>query len=162
MVQCYFCRSSKDIVKSGFRLNASSKKQRYRCNSCNHLFVPDDGFWKMKYGPEIIAEALSCKKRGMPYEEVSKHFREYNKANICPATAFNWVKKYGKSLQEFNQRQNPNLSGKINSDEFIFKVKKKEMLPMGKQRQKNKVQNKRFLVEKKRLRARSKKSFQRH
>lgn len=139
MIQCYFCKSSKNIVKSGFRLNAWGKKQRYQCNECNHLFVPHDAFWKMKNSPEIIAEALSCKKRGMPYEEVSKHFREYDKAKISGVTVYNWVKKYGKTLHEFDQKQNPKLSGKINNDEFVFKVKKKEMLSLGKQRQKNKV-----------------------
>jgi len=105
----------------------------------------------MKHSPEVIAEALSCRKRGMPYEEVSKHFKEYDKAEISGVTVFNWVKKYGDSLDNFNKKQIPKLSGKINTDEFVFKVKKKEVLQMGKQRQKNKIQNKRFLVEKKRI-----------
>ena len=87
MVTCIFCKSSKDIVRAGFRYNKSGKKQRYKCNNCKERFVPNDGFWKMKHKPEIIAEACSCRKRGMPYNEVSKHFREYDKADICTATA---------------------------------------------------------------------------
>ena len=154
MIQCSFCKSSERIVKSGFRNNKCGKKQKYQCNNCNHLFVPKDGFWKMKHSPEIIAEALSCKKRGMPYEEISKHFHEYDKAEISAVTVFNWVKKYGNKFDKFNRKQIPKLSGKINNDEFVFKVKKKETLQMGKQRQKNKVQNKHFIVEKKRLRKR--------
>jgi len=125
MIICSFCKSSEGIVKSGFRNNKCGKKQRYQCNLCNHLFVPKDGFWKMKHSPKIIAEALSCKKRGMPYEEVSKHFHEYNKADISSVTVFNWVKKYGDDFDVFNKKQVPKLSGKINTDEFIFKVKKK-------------------------------------
>jgi transposase-like protein len=125
MVKCPLCKSSEKVVKSGFRYNDSGKKQRFQCNSCNHLFVKDDGFWKMKHKPKIIAEALSCKKRGMPYEEVSKHFKEYKKADVSAVTIYNWVKKYGKPLDGFNKKQTPNLSGKINTDEFVFKVKKK-------------------------------------
>ena len=79
----------------------------------------------MKHPPEIIAEALSCKKRGMPYEEVSRHFKEYDKANVSGVTVFNWVKKYGVKFDTFNRKQVPKLSGKINADEFVFKVKKK-------------------------------------
>lgn len=154
MIQCSFCKSSEEIVKSGFRYNNSGAKQRYQCNKCNRLFVPDYGFWKMKHSPEIVAEALSCKKRGMPYEEVSKHFREYNKADISGVTVFNWVKKYGNIFDAFSKKQIPKLSGKIHTDEFVFKVKKKETLSLGKQRQRNKVQNKRFLVEKKKIRTR--------
>jgi len=124
MVQCIFCKSSEHIVKAGFRYNKSGKKQRYWCNNCEERFVPNDGFWKMKYNPQIIVEAISCRKRGMPYNEVSKHFREYDKGNICSASVYNWVKKYGNVLRKFNHKQIPKLSGKINIDEFVFKIKK--------------------------------------
>ncbi len=124
-IVCIFCKSSADIVKAGFRYNKWGKKQRYGCNVCKRLFVPNDGFWKMKHGPEIIAEACSCRKRGMSYEEVSKHFKEYGRADICPATAYNWVKKYGTALRGFNMKQIPKLSGKLNIDEFVFKIKKR-------------------------------------
>jgi transposase-like protein len=74
--------------------------------------------------PEVIAEAISCRKRGMPYQQVSKHFKEYERAEICPATAYNWVRKYGKALRNFNMKQTPDLSGKISIDEFLSKIKK--------------------------------------
>lgn len=64
----------------------------------------------------------------MPYQEVSKHFKEYDKADICPATAYNWVKKYGKALRNFSMMQTPDLSGKISIDEFVSKFKKKEII----------------------------------
>ena len=41
------------------------------------MFVPNNGFWKMKPKPEVIAEAVGLKKRGMPFNEVSKHFKEH-------------------------------------------------------------------------------------
>src|SRR3989338_7059303 len=127
MIECIFCKTSSNIVKSGFRYNQSGKKQKYLCNGCNRLFVPNDGFWKMKTSPEVIAEAISCKKRGMSYNEVSKHFKEYKKGNFSDVTVINWVKKYGKVLSEFHLKQKPTLSGKINLDEFIFKIKKKRI-----------------------------------
>ena len=128
LIKCIFCKNSTDFVKAGFRYNQSGKKQRYKCNKCGSLFVPNDGFWKMKHKPEVIAEAISCRKRGMPYNQVSKHFKEYGRANICSATAYNWVKKYGKVLRNFSMNQTPELSGKINIDEFVSKFKKKEVL----------------------------------
>ena len=139
MITCAFCKSSKNIVLAGKHYNQKGETQRYKCNLCKKRFVPHDAFWKMKNSPEIIAEALSCKKRGMPYEEISKHFYEYNKADISGVTVFNWVKKYGDTLHEFDQKQIPKLSGKMNNDEFVFKVKKKYLLSLGKQRPKNKV-----------------------
>ena len=64
----------------------------------------------------------------MPYNEVSKHFKEYDKADICPATAYNWVQKYGKNLRNFNIKQAPKLSGKINLNEFVSKFKKRNSI----------------------------------
>ena len=77
----------------------------------------------------------------MQYNQVSKHFREYNRANICPATAYYWVKKYGKVLRHLSMKQIPELSGKMNIDEFVSKIKKNKFLQMGKQRQKKKIQD---------------------
>ena len=128
IIRCIFCKNSVDIVKAGFRYNRSGKKQKYKCNKCRTFFVPNDGFWKMKYSPEIIAEAISCKKRGMPYNQVSKHFKEYGRAKCCPASIYNWVKKYGRALRGFSMKQIPDLSGKINIDEFVSKIKKNKTL----------------------------------
>lgn len=125
MIECIFCKGSKDIVRAGFHKNASGTKQRFKCNTCHRRFVPNDGFWKMKTRPEVIAEAISCKKRGMPYRQISKHFKEYDREDICPATAYNWVKKYGAVLRDYNMKQIPALSGKINIDEFVLKIKKR-------------------------------------
>ena len=69
---CIFCKYSEKIVKAGFRNNESGKKQRFICRKCNRTFVQNDGFWKMKHKLEVIAEAISCRKRGMPYGCVSK------------------------------------------------------------------------------------------
>lgn len=127
-IVCLFCKTSGNLVKAGFRYNKSGKKQRYLCNTCKRLFVPNDGFWKMKNKAEIVAEACSCRKRGMSYKEVSKHFKEYNRAGVCPSTVYNWVKKYGAALRDFNMKQRPTLSGKINIDEFVFKIKKRRAI----------------------------------
>ena len=91
MVKCIFCKSADKIVKAGFRYNASGKKQRYWCKKCGNRFVPNDGFWKMKHQARSDCRGNQLPKRGMPYQEVSKHFKEYDKADICPATAYNWV-----------------------------------------------------------------------
>jgi len=124
VVTCLFCKGTKHIVRAGFRNNASGKKQRYCCNVCERLFVPNDGFWKMKTRPEVIAEAISCKKRGMPYRQVSKHFREDDRVKRSHVSVYKWTKKFGKVLGEWNDKQVPELSGKINIDEFVLKIKK--------------------------------------
>ena len=120
MTSCIFCKSSKDIVLAGKRFSKKGETQRYKCNRCKKRFVPDDGFRKMKSKPEIIAEAISCRKRGMPYIEVSRHFKEYDKADICAATVYNWVVKYGTTLRKFNLRQKPKLGRRIHTTSLFL------------------------------------------
>ena len=81
-IKCPKC-SSENVKKDGLRKTENRGNiQRYKCKDCSHRFSIDDGFWKMKHRPEIIAEACSCRKRGMPFSEVSKHFKEYKKVDI--------------------------------------------------------------------------------
>ena len=128
MIECIFCRESKAIVRAGFHKNAGGIKQRFKCNVCHRRFVPNDGFWKMKTRPEVIAEAISCKKRGMPYRQISKHFKEYNRAGRSHVSVYNWTNKYGPVLREWSMKQMPELSGKINLDEFVLKIKKRRAI----------------------------------
>lgn len=139
-MKCLFCKDSKRVVCAGFHKNAGGNKQRYKCNSCGRRFVPNDGFWKMKTSPEVIVEAISCKKRGMPYRQVSKHFQEYDHAKRSHVSVYKWTKKYGRILRDFSLKQTPNLSGKINLDEFVLKIKK-QGVQMGCERPRHKVQD---------------------
>ena len=100
------------------------------CNACKRRFTPDDGFWKMKHKPEIIAEACSSYRRGMSFNSVSKHFREYNKAKICPATVFNWVKKYTKITKKFTDKLKPKIMGRLHEDEVIVNVRGKKLISL--------------------------------
>src|SRR3989344_3986605 len=97
MVEYIFCKRSDKVILAGFRINKFGKKQRYWCQKCSRRFVPNNGFWKMKSSPEVIAEAISCKKRGMSYNEVSKHFKEYKKKkNLI------WLEKKKKKKKKKN------------------------------------------------------------
>lgn len=124
LVVCEFCKSSKDIVRAGFRYNKSGKKQRHKCNKCKSLFVVDDGFKKMKHKPEIIAEACSCYKRGMSLKDAKEHLIEYRDTNVSRKTILMWIRKYSRILKKFADKQVPKIKGPIHMDEFVRKLKK--------------------------------------
>lgn len=98
------------------------------CNGCKRRFTIDDGFWKMKHRPEVIAEACSSYRRGMSFNSVSKHFREYAKAGICAATVYNWVKKYTNITKKFTDKLKPKIRGRIHEDEVVVHVKGKKSI----------------------------------
>ena len=131
--ECTYCHSSKSVWHKGWRYNKSGKKQMWWCNACKRRFTVDDGFWKMKHTPEVIAEACSSYRRGMSFNSVSKHFREYDKANICAETVFNWVKKYVKITKKYTDNLKPRVKGRIHLDEVIVKVKGKKSVSLASQ-----------------------------
>ena len=84
----------------------------------------------MKHKPEIIAEACSSYRRGMSFNSVSKHLREYDKAKICPATVYNWVKKYTRITKKFTDKLKPKIRGRIHEDEVVVNVRGKKHLSL--------------------------------
>lgn len=104
MAKCPQCNSSRFVVRAGFRKNKFGKKQKYRCNDCWFWFVNKDAFWHRAYPKKIIAEACSCYKRGMSFNDVAEHLNEYKGTSIVPSTIFYWVTHYSTILKK-NQRE---------------------------------------------------------
>lgn len=118
---CPYCKS-KDTIKKGLRKNKSGNKQTRWCNKCKRRYTPDDGFWKMKNKPEIIAEALSCYKRGMSLKDVKDHLSDYRATDVSRKTVLRWLRKYSKILKSWSDKQRPKIKGPIHLDELIAKV----------------------------------------
>ena len=120
---CPYCKSN-DTKKKGIRKNKSGIKQTRWCNKCQRRYTPDDGFWKMKHKPEIVAEALSCYKRGMSLKDVKEHLSDYRETKVSRKTILLWLRKYSKILKSWSDKQRPNIKGPIHLDELVTKVKK--------------------------------------
>ncbi len=57
MISCENC-GSKNIVRKGFRHNASGSKKKFFCHNCEKWFVHDDSFKRMRITPNHIVRAL--------------------------------------------------------------------------------------------------------
>lgn len=101
-VKCPSCKREIFVVRVGTRRNKFGDKQKYRCNKCWVWFVPKDVFWHRKYPKEIIAEACSCYKRGMSFQETAEHLNEYKQTKMVQATVFYWVRHYAKILKKMD------------------------------------------------------------
>lgn len=82
----------------------------------------------MKHKPELVAEACSSYRRGMSFSSVSDHFKEYDKAKICSATVYNWVKKYTKITKRFTDKLKPKIKGRLHEDEVVVNVRGKKLV----------------------------------
>ena len=122
--KCPYCDSNKRTWRKGLRHNKSGIKQMWWCNSCKRRFTINDGFWKMKHKPEIIAEACSSYKRGMSLKNVKDHLSEYRETDISRTSVLKWIRKYSKLLVKKSGKFVPKIKGSLHNDEFFVHVKK--------------------------------------
>jgi len=101
---CIFCKGSSNIVKAGFRNNKLGKKQRYLCNDCDHLFVPDDGFRKMKTPKELVVKAIHQYNDGLSLSKVKNHLHQHENIDRSRVAVLSWVKKYSSAIKKTSSR----------------------------------------------------------
>ena len=99
-IVCIFCHKSEKIIKAGFRINNTGKKQRYICKNCNRTFVPDDGFWKMKTPKELIVKSIHQYNDGLSLSKVKNHLKQHEDFSRSRVAILSWVKKYSTALKK--------------------------------------------------------------
>lgn len=97
-VNCPKCKS-KRITRRGFRYNKCGKKQKYQCMNCNHWFVEDDGFKRMRHNSIVIVRAIHMHNDGMSLFNVKNHLWQYDKVKISREAIRKWCEKYGLFLK---------------------------------------------------------------
>ena len=100
VVFCIFCNESSNVVKAGFRNNLTGKKQRFLCKNCKHLFVPDDGFRKMKTSKELVVRAIHQYNDGLSLSKVKNHMNQHDSVSRSRPAILYWVKKYSAALKK--------------------------------------------------------------
>jgi len=92
--RCPYCGSTR-IVFRGYRYNEKSKKRLRLCKACKRKFTPKDRFWRMRFSPDEIAQALSLRRRGFSTIEAQKHLARKG-IKVSRWTIIKWERKYRK------------------------------------------------------------------
>ena len=98
-MNCDYCKSS-NVVKKGFRHNASGKKQKWFCHECEQWFVVDDGFKRMRTKPEFIVRALHEYADSASLAKVKEHLKQHDGVKITRWAIRQWVVKYACLLKK--------------------------------------------------------------
>ena len=123
--ECTFCKS-KNIVRAGFRFNHTTKKQRWKCNSCKRFFTVDDGFFKMKHKREVVTNCLDLYMNGMSLRKIREHFNQFSDYTISHQSILNLIIRYSYLLKDFQSRFNLNLGKIYHADEIFVRCKKEQ------------------------------------
>ncbi len=97
-IKCEKCGSN-NVVKRGYRYNKASKKQKHQCIDCEHWFVEDDGFKRMRNKPIVIVRSIHMHNDGMSLFDVKNHMWQYEKVKISRESIRLWGEKYGSFLK---------------------------------------------------------------
>ena len=99
MIVCENC-GSKNIVRKGFRHNASGKKQKFFCHDCEKWFVHDDRFKRMRVNPKHVARALHEYGDGASLKKVKEHLAQHDGVKVSRWAIRKWIVKYSYLLKK--------------------------------------------------------------
>ncbi|MDE1819252.1 MAG: IS6 family transposase [Euryarchaeota archaeon] len=96
-VACRVCGST-DLVKDGF---GAEDSQFFLCRSCRRKSTGSDGFPRMQYDRDAVVRALTYYYNGMSYKHVGTALKTEDRAEVPKWTAWRWVVKYSKLVNDY-------------------------------------------------------------
>jgi transposase-like protein len=122
-ITCPFCKSV-NVVKWGNRKTQFGSVQRFACHDCNHKFVVDKGFCRMKNSPKVITLTLDLFFKGLSQRKISDHLKQFENVEVTQPTILNWIKKYLKLLSKYAEKYKADVGNIWHVDETTVFIKK--------------------------------------
>jgi len=119
--ECAYCSSSR-IVRRGTRKNLRGITQRYWCKACNHRFVVDLGFSRMKASPQVITASLDLFFKGVSLRKITDHVKQFYNLKVNCSTILRWIQRYTELMEGYASNLVPEVSDKWHADETVENV----------------------------------------
>jgi putative transposase len=114
-MNCKYC-GSENVTKKGIRHN----KQTYKCKDCDHIFVPNGKFSRMRNDKNIVVAALNFYYDGMSMRKTQRNLEQIFGEKVSQVTILNWIKKYSELVKQYMVAEVPQLSGLWHEDETML------------------------------------------
>src|SRR5208337_3200327 len=122
-ITCPSCKSE-HVVKWGTRKTQFGEVQRFACRECNHKFVVDKGFCRMKNSPETITLTLDLYFKGLSDRKIVDHLKQFHNVTVVHSTVIRWIQKYLKLLATYSEKYKAEVGNIWHSDETTVFIKK--------------------------------------
>jgi transposase-like protein len=122
-IVCPFCKSV-NVGKWGNRKTRFGTVQRYSCQDCNHTFVIDKGFCRMKNSPKTITLALDLYFKGVSLRKIADHLTQFENVTVNQGTILRWIRKYLKQLSQYAEKYKADVGNIWHCDETTVFIKK--------------------------------------
>lgn len=123
VITCPICKSE-NVIKRGIRKTSYGTVQRYGCKDCDHRFVVDKGFYRMKHDPKIIMLTLDLYFKGVSLRKITDHIQQFHGREVSQTTPMRWIKKYMKVLGKYAEKYNAEVGNIWHSDEMTVFIKR--------------------------------------
>ncbi len=120
---CPICKS-KNVIKRGIRTTSYGEIQRYGCHDCNHRFIVDKGFSRVKHDPKVITLTLDLYFKGVSLRKITDHIQQFHDRKVCPTTPMRWIKKYTQLLGKYAEKYEAEVGNIWHCDETTVFIKK--------------------------------------
>jgi transposase-like protein len=114
---CTHC-GNEEYIKYGKK----NGKQIYICKNCNHRFVDNLFFERLKCNPKIICATLDLYFKGVSLRKITDHLKQFYDFDIHFTSVFHWINKYISIMDEYVRQFKPQLSDIWNVDEMMIKI----------------------------------------
>jgi len=122
-ITCPFCKSQK-VVRRGIRRTSYGEIQRYGCHDCNHRFVIDKGFSRVKHDPRVITLTLDLYFKGVSLRKITDHIQQFHDRKVSQTTPMRWIKKYMVLLGKYAEKYEAEVGNIWHSDETTVFIKR--------------------------------------
>ncbi|HUS51163.1 MAG TPA: DDE-type integrase/transposase/recombinase [Candidatus Paceibacterota bacterium] len=120
-IQCPKC-NKKEVTKRGFRYTERREKiQKYFCKSCNHRFVLDNPFFRMRNKEQVITQCMDLYYSGMSFRKIAQHLQRFFPKDVNASTIYRWILKFVPMMKKFTDKQNIKASWQLQGDEVEYK-----------------------------------------
>ena len=120
-IVCPNCNSL-NLIKRGFRQTENRGKiQRFGCKECEHRFVIDDGFFRMRNNPTKITQSVDLFYRGVSTRKVQEHLSVFYSHNSSNVSIYKWIVKYSRMISNYtNKLKLTNIGHEVQIDEIEY------------------------------------------
>lgn len=122
IIDCPSCKGY-DVVKNGSRKRIKRITQRYLCKSCGHRFVDERELSRLKATPEVISVSMDLYFKGNSFAKVKHHLKMFYNLEVSRPTIMRWVHKFSTILNEYADKNKPDVGDLWNSDEMTVKLR---------------------------------------
>lgn len=124
IIKCPKC-GKENIKKDGKRKTDNRGLiQRFKCKSCSHRFVLDDGFKRMRNSPKKITLCLDLFFRGISTRKIQEHLQAFYPHNSSHKSIYKWVVKYSNQISNFTDTLQLITGKEIQADEMEYSRRK--------------------------------------